>query len=204
MIVDVFSIPVYSTKLKGHEEYKKELLPYVSNDDYFHNVQSWDSKTETTFMHPLNHEIPWKNLILEVNEHLYKYLTIFDEHTPYRIGTDAWINRYKFSDYQEQHNHVGENNFFSCVYMLNTPHNSGNFAFVNRDLDFYSSIGFYKIFNITPSRIFIPPLVEGDLLIFPSYMDHYVTKNNTNNIRSTVSMNFTLEPVNQTENTNGR
>jgi hypothetical protein len=200
MIIDMFSVPVYSTKLKNHLEYKNSFLPFVKDDNYFHNAESWDSKTETTFMHPLNHKLPWENLLTEVNEHVFEYLKIFDQHTPYRIGTEAWINRYKFGDYQEQHNHVGEKNFFSCAYMLEVPEDSGKFAFVNTDLDFYASIGFYKIFNITPNRVFVPPLEEGDLVIFPSYIDHYVTKNKTQNVRSTISMNFTLEPIYESVN----
>jgi uncharacterized protein (TIGR02466 family) len=195
MIVDMFSVPVYYTTLEKHEIYKKTFLSFVEDDQYFQEAKNWDSKTETTFMHPLNQTLPWRDLVNDVSTHLFEYMKIFDPHSKYRIGTDAWLNRYKFGGYQEQHNHVGEKNFFSCAYMLDVPDDSGKFVFVDTNLDFYASVGFYKVFNIVPSRAFIPPLKEGDLIIFPSYMDHYVTKNNTDRVRSTISMNFTLEPI---------
>jgi ectoine hydroxylase-related dioxygenase (phytanoyl-CoA dioxygenase family) len=37
---------------------------------------------------------------------------------------------------------------------------------------------------------YTPNLQEGDIVLFPSTLEHYVTHNNTDTIRSTISANF--------------
>ena len=38
----------------------------------------------------------------------------------------------------------------------------------------------------------IPPLEEGDIVFFPSNLEHYVSNNTSDQVRSTISANFVL------------
>ena len=198
MVNELFGIPVYSTKLEQHEKYKQDFSSYITDDKFFTVNENWSSKTQTTLNNSYNNELPWSDLVSEIHKHLNEYIKIFQPKVNYTIETTGWMNRYFKGDYQEQHNHVNENNIFSCAYMLDVPENSGNFVFVNTALDFYSYTGFDNMFNVSPVRSFIPPLNEGDLIIFPSYVEHFVSKNLSDKTRATVSMNFTIK-----ENNNG-
>lgn len=63
----------------------------------------------------------------------------------------------------------------SCVYYLNVPEGSGNIVFI-------------------PEPVFVPtsmvPSVEGELLVFPGWLKHKVTRHNGDEKRISVSFNL--------------
>ncbi len=194
MLQNLYAIPVYKTKLPEHEKVQKEFEDIIKKDEHFENVSSWYSNVDTTFGNPEANQLPFNEFIKNAIIVLNKYITHFNIDAPLRYGVECWLNRYKKDCYQEVHNHAGRS-VFSCAYMMNTPKDSGNFVFYKNTYDNLHASGL-PVLSSKPfqynNRI-TPPLDEGDIIFFPSTLEHYVTGNKTNNHRATISANFILE-----------
>jgi uncharacterized protein (TIGR02466 family) len=199
---EIFSTPIWINQLPNHKKFKEQFFPYISEDKYFDTVDRWGSSSEATFDTDVNDKLPWNDLINEASEQVDIFLQCLEPMHPYRIGTDAWLNRYTKGNFQEVHNHCGEGNFFSAVYFLETPKNTGEFLFFDDSTDFYATMNFHKIFKHQFGSSFKVNVKEGDILIFPSHILHQVTQNSSNQIRATIAMNFTLAPLAQSQGEN--
>ena len=82
----------------------------------------------------------------------------------------------------------------SCAYMLKTPPKSGNFVFYNDTYDYFHQTGLPNL-SSQPfkynNRITLP-CEEGEIIYFPSNLGHYVSNNESNDIRATISANFVV------------
>ena len=92
---------------------------------------------------------------------------------------DIWINRYETNDYQGSHIHPGDFSFI-IYYKINKSYTVFNSP-VKNILESSDN----KFFN----RDCEPNTKEGDMIVFPSYLEHWV-KPNSNNI--TVSGNIKI------------
>jgi|TARA_R100001460_G_scaffold4404_1_gene12569 hypothetical protein len=82
-----------------------------------------------------------------------------------------WINKYKDKDYQGTHIHPSDFSFI-IYYKINKSHTVFNSPVKNL-LEMFNSKIFFKHYE--------PELKEGDIIVFPSYLEHWV-KPNSNNI----------------------
>ena len=103
----------------------------------------------------------------------------------------AWVNRYSRNQHQEIHAHEGNGNLISCAYILEQPkdENTGEFVFYNSAATFFPAEMLEPVGDCFGKR-FDPMLSEGDIVFFPSKLDHYVTYNKTDLRRATISANF--------------
>ena len=113
------------------------------------------------------------------------------KHRPYI--DEIWMNAYEESNFQEPHSHLP--GFFSAVhYICYDPKVHSPTVFMNPQMDVYSFMfddSFMdeeKNSHLKESTKF--DVVEGDLIIFPSHLKHCVRKNNTKNLRMTISFNI--------------
>jgi hypothetical protein len=74
------------------------------------------------------------------------------------------------------HNHGSPFNM-SAVYYVSVPQNSGKFVFQ------------FKINDSIDNRMFINP-IESYYILFPSSINHFVTRNNSDDLRISLSFNF--------------
>ncbi len=193
MIESLFGVPILKTRLPDHDEIKQAFLSVLDNDEYFKQVPSWRSNCDSTYT-KFRKEIPWGPFTKEATNLVNTYLAQFNPVRPLKYGIQVWLNRYEKGQYQEVHNHVMDKSVVSCAYMLELPPNSGNFTFFQEANDFWHGVGLSKIcarpFPINSS--YAPALTEGDVIFFPSYLCHYVTFNESELRRSTISANFCL------------
>lgn len=56
-----------------------------------------------------------------------------------------------------------------------------------------------QIFNQWQYQRFIPELEPGKLILFPSWIPHYVLPNKTNKRRATIAANFKIEAAKDDE-----
>ncbi|HWY60612.1 MAG TPA: TIGR02466 family protein [Rhizomicrobium sp.] len=102
---------------------------------------------------------------------------------------EAWININKKGNFNYTHNHPGK--FFSCVYYVKGGQNKGN-------IDFTTPIEghAYTIHNnmVTAHNSFsghalsVPP-ITGELLIFPSWLNHVVRQSESDEDRISIAVN---------------
>ena len=69
----------------------------------------------------------------------------------------------------------------------------GDLIFENTNFPIVQSSGLNRIFNAFNYEKFIPELTNGTLVIFPSWIKHYVLPNNSSRPRVTISANFSIE-----------
>lgn len=206
-VYNEFSVPIYINKMYGHEDFKSHFVDYVSNPDNLH--LAWDSRTPTTHHAPdpptenavlawggerLKEYIDWKPFTKEVaNHHIHMYFKeAFGQNISLNWAFDSWINKYRKGDYQEQHNHLNSTTQLSLAYMVSTPtqNNRNGIRFVEPKNDFWTFCGLTDHVGGMPRRVYNPPQEEGTLIIFPSYLDHYVIRHDSDVPRITVSSNL--------------
>jgi uncharacterized protein (TIGR02466 family) len=182
-----FSTPIYNFDI-GNNNFNKYLEEHIirwqSEDKGIQrtNVNGWHS------LDSMHQKEEYKPLV----EDLYKAQKIIYEKENYNLEPylgNMWAN----INYPGASNmkHMHPNSLWSGVYYVKTPENCGNLR-----IEDPKSVGLM----MTPNRkdplpsyaereITYKP-VAGRLIIFPSYLNHCVETNKSNDIRISVSFNF--------------
>ena len=98
----------------------------------------------------------------------------------------GWFNIYKKNDYQEFHDH-GEHSLSAVYFLKSNPKKDAKLIFKNPIPNSYN-MPEYNFINFSQKAIYEP--VPGRLIIFPSYLEHCVEQQKTNNIRISIAYNF--------------
>lgn len=102
---------------------------------------------------------------------------------------ESWINVYMKGDSQEVHTHCGGSNpTFSCAYFMQyDPKVDAKFIFYDPSQEKHlgNFSGHYPCLNT-----WFPDVKEGDIIIFPSYIQHQVDVQREQSERITISANF--------------
>lgn len=191
MIASIAGAPIYIETLDSVTKHQELLKPYVEDEKFWRSADEWISRTNTTHNHPQNNLLPWNDIIPEINEHFVKYIQIFEPTGNFEIETYPWLNKYFTGDWQENHNHIASNVYFSMAYIIE-GNNENNFVFSEEANTWHSCLDSEGIFNKWPIRQFVPDQPNGTLMIFPSTIDHFVLPNKSQNCRITASANFAL------------
>ena len=143
----------------------------------------WNCKLQTNF-HSKGDGLLKDNIINDLSEDILSYIQKeIKKHNFKSIDglfyTDSkpWYNIYKKGFSQERHNHKGGRNVLSGVYYYKSP----------------STIRFFK-WPFEKSEVvadFEP--VEGNIILFPSIIDHSVLEYNDDNIRISIAFNFGIK-----------
>ncbi len=105
-----------------------------------------------------------------------------------------WYNINRNGSYNIPHNHVALNNnvYMSGVFYIQTTSDSGNLVF--RRNDPLVSLMFHENntsnFNKYNSTTWIVEPTNNYCVLFPSYLEHYVESNNSNENRISMSFNY--------------
>ena len=187
-IIVPFAEAIYKTNLISFKDKNQDYYNFVfkKNQELNTSQQSWYCDT---FNCDLQDEI--------LTQEIIKHVSLFCN----KIGilnanitcVGSWINLAKHNSFQETHIHPKSH--FSVVYYVKVTNNSGNIIFRNHTnlinlfpLPFdqnHATIFTYDTFKIIPK--------ECDLLIFRSNLQHMVEKNNSNEDRVSISMNFKID-----------
>ena len=194
MLINLYSIPVFKTKLSDHGQVKQDFEQVLKEDQHFEKHPNWYCNVDTTFGLPKANELPFQTFIKSSVHHLNEYLVFLgiDAHLSYNV--ECWLNRYSKDYHQEIHNHAGKSSI-SCAYMMNLPKDSGKFVFYRNTYDFFHINGLPTLSDgpFPYNNRITPPLEEGDIIFFLSVLEHYVTPNTSNETRATISANFVIE-----------
>ena len=113
-----------------------------------------------------------------VDEIVNEMQTNFEEVTGEKIyNTSYWGHIHEKNMSTNTHNHKGS--YVSAVVYAQTPENCGQIVFLPKLNPYESS---------TYKRSYVAE--KGTYLMFPSYLDHFVTRNNSNDLRISMSLNF--------------
>lgn len=194
MTIHLYGIPVYKTLLHGHSNVQKEFEPFLEDSKFLKRSNDWACNVDTTFGNREADDMPWNVFIKPAMEGLNEYLETFQIDLPAEYRIECWLNRYNKGDFQEVHNHTGVS-AISCAYMMKTPPGSGNFTFYNNTYDHFwqTDLPLLTTQDFKYNNRITPPLEEGEIIYFPSNLNHYVSPNNTAHTRATISANFIIK-----------
>jgi uncharacterized protein (TIGR02466 family) len=136
----------------------------------------------------------YKTFIKKIKKHLLDYLQNYNIKPPWQcIITNIWHNKnYKYSS-NLSHVHCGAE--FSGSYYIKVPNDSGRIVFKNPNKHiamstFYDSMILKNnIYNSECHAIFP---IEKTLLIFPSFIEHYVEVNKSQDPRYSIAFNLKI------------
>jgi uncharacterized protein (TIGR02466 family) len=191
----LFGDLLYCGFVDNHKEIKEVFEPFFDNKKYFSTPSGWNCTVKTTIGNTdADKDLPWNVFFNSiVNQHLTPFLETLNPNSPnLDIVAEPWLNIYEKYDFQEYHNHLGPSNHFSCAYLMSVPKNSGEIIFTRDNCGFYEQTGLSRKFNIPFDVEKFKPINQrqGMLLIFPSYLGHYVSSNMSDERRISLSANF--------------
>ena len=182
MIENIFSIPLYRQKLN------------IDNAKINNFITSLSKSSDGVMKSNVN---GWQSEDISDADEMSEFLTSLDMHLlafsalillPIERKLDrVWGNVNKYSNYNLNHIHPGC--LVSGVYYTKVPENSGAIYFNN---PVGNDIGLSKFISnsleLRPFREY--PSEEGELFLFPSWLDHGVLPNmNENEDRISISFN---------------
>lgn len=141
----------------------------------------------------------FEDLKIQIQKHLKWYednICGFNDEMFLEI-TDSWYRETSPSNNHPTHNHP--NSLLSGVVYLNVPVDSGNHAGINFETDHHIFKGFnFEYHSNKPNKYNVRttyvPVKTGDIILFPSWIDHYVTPNESEtDSRKIISFNTFLK-----------
>ena len=186
--VELFSTPVYITHLHVDVDKLIKLAYQEKEKDPTGRIITNNGGYQTN---DLNYK-DYKFLFDAMTLHIKKYAKQFN----YKPGlglSNFWININKNKDYNNMHTHP--NSIFSGVFYIKTPKNCGNIIFKNpfTCLEFIidpEKINEKNKYNRSSCYIKTESKI---LVLFPSWLEHYVEPNSSQEDR--ISISFNLNPV---------
>ena len=111
--------------------------------------------------------------------------------------TQSWLNRTKPGE--SHHPHIHRNSYLSGVLYISCLPNDG-ILFNNRLKGMFNNMEFpLKEGTQWNAKNIEQPVTEGDLIIFPSWVPHFVNRNETKN-RERISLAFNTFPIGEMGN----
>jgi hypothetical protein len=196
-VINLFPVPIIQIEFDKHHKYYFEDIEKSVNIP-----EGWEKPLNSTFP-----DIPDDNNfispivrdclkidLLKCIKSVFKQLTI---HSNIYID-EFWYNIYHDNQGQELHDHMGsahgDNAFWSGIYYNK---NASPTVFIRPD-KIYKTQSFENCENSAISESFChqysTEVKDGDIILFPSYLDHYVQSQSwhKNNMRLTFSFNINI------------
>ena len=193
---------MYEAKVETHEEIYKEFSPCLDDDSFFEDTWIYGS-CRSSIRSKKNDALPWQVFFENIRPYTQQYFDDMQPMMPYSISCEEfWVNTYKEHDYQEIHDHAFPGSTISAVYILELPEGDdigGQLVLDCPNYNIIQSSGMEQIFNQWQYQRFIPELEPGKLILFPSWIPHYVLPNKTNKRRATIAANFKIEAATHDE-----
>tara|TARA_Y100001951_G_C11221585_1_gene229100 strand:- start:98 stop:667 length:570 start_codon:yes stop_codon:yes gene_type:complete len=184
MIKEIFTTPIYKNKAKvdckkletlAYEEKRKDPVGRkISNNGY--QTQALDFNK-------------YKFLFDEISKHATGFYKQFNTKINLTYAS-AWINISNKGHFNKLHSHG--NSIISGVFYIKIPKDSGKIVFDNPCplIEYFYANENVKKFNTYNSTEWEFEPIEGEIIMFPSYLKHYVQTNETNKDRISLSFNF--------------
>jgi uncharacterized protein (TIGR02466 family) len=194
-IYNHFTSPIYSSNLKEiNNEKIKEFAYFKKNNNQQEIVQKsnfggWQSKNLNK-----GEEKEIDKLVEIILKESLEFIKIYSLHEKYNLYFDnIWININKKGDCNVPHIHA--NSFISGVYYVDSNIDSGNIVFENpcQSFDYFiNNIELKKGNGYNLKGVFYHP-ENNKLILFPSYLIHYVQPNKSLNDRISLSFNLNIK-----------
>ena len=197
----LFPIHLFQTNIRENSIIQEEVLNKIQKLYHSNQLDVPEGWLTDNIFTTFNRE--------DINSHLFhkkskiiQYYTsyvrkFFDKPVEFEID-DIWLNVYSKGEYQEEHTHLTPDIFsprahFSCIHYLKFDEN------VHVPVTFNDPIATMRFNTLEmESNYYVerwsPSIEEGDLLMFPPYLSHFVSKSEPtpNNPRISIAFNIRI------------
>lgn len=183
-INSIFPTPVYSTNL--NYKLSKNELKFLKDTERESNALN----TRTKNSYVLNNNL-FKKLKLKIEEHIKNYSdqVLSNDGSVSLYITQSWFN---FTQVNEgHHKHAHPNSFISGVYYVNADIDHDKIFFLKGKHNFFKLKT--KTWNLWNSEEWYFPVETGQVVLFPSDLQHYVQTKSDNNERISLAFNIFLK-----------
>ena len=190
-IAPAFVTPIYYSCVNEYDEIQSELESCIEKIE-FGMVPGWGSThwlSDPTFSSNLVSDFNLDKFSTEIDIHVKNYCQSVGyrpkdgTELKYRI-VSSWFALFKKGIYAHIHNH-GESDI-AGVYYFKKSGDDGNLFFCTPNKAIDSSV------LLKTGRMVVNP-TEGELILFPGWLDHGVQTNDTDDERVSVSFNIRFE-----------
>jgi len=178
--------------LKGHapmlDAYKEDLVDYLydfsskNESSSASNMGGWQSNS---FMYREQSFKPFRDLMWNTLEpyllQITQQIEDLGDNRPNLELYNVWFNINATDTFNMMHTHP--HSIYSGVMWIKAPEDCGNLVLVDPSK--------HNVFGIVPTEYEFEP-VEGNVIVFPSHLPHYVKPNNSDEDRISVSFNIVL------------
>lgn len=202
--VNIFSPFFYHFKMEEHfiikDAYLDDIIenyndaPFLSHD--------WDVHSTYLYKDTPPNKIDWWTSIQHYKKYVNQFIQdYFRQPLDWRIDDDPWYVAYGKNQKADQHDHIDAD--FSAVHFLKyNPEIHEPIRFIHpqqaktkyidklrplvcNNLGTCDKQSYYK-------ELYVPEINEGDLIIFPSDMQHLVWGSQTDELRVSIAFNFKI------------
>ncbi len=178
-LLQIFPIPALITK---YENTFEEEFKFIQNLRYIEQKENKNFKSDDTYL--LKHKE-----LSKIKDFIYESLNKFTKnifHTKQRlVVTQCWTNRNPPNS--KHHEHVHPNSILSGVFYFRQSKTLPPIQFSKAVQDSFKLSP--EKYNILNSETFLLPMVDGELVLFPSSLRHSVPFNKGNETRYSMSFN---------------
>ena len=188
-----FSTPIWINEINNHENINKELTNYLYQEKEKNpegakksNVNGWHSEEFDLKNENL------KNFIAEISKNIGSAINDMGWDLESQIAkiTSMWSIINKKNAFNEKHHHG--NSALSAAYYVKAEQNAGNIVFFDpRQSNVFHHPSSKEVNNINAQVQSVTPKA-GTLVLFPSYLEHKVDPNLSNEDRIVISFNVAL------------
>lgn len=190
MLQKIFDLPIYQSSVTAHKESKEGVIGEIERlikDSRSYNLAG-NERVYSDYMYgddPSTRK--YKDAVIEsIEPNVVAFIKLMGA-KEIEFG-QIWFQRYETHSFHGAHNHWPS--LFSAVYYLEfDPEEHKETVFMNPNR---LQIELYQARNINLAHEFSPRAKEGDLVIFPSFLDHYAPMNISEKPRTIISFNFNL------------
>lgn len=125
----------------------------------------------------------------KLNKIIIKNTPLLENKPLEKYTLHTWVNINKKGNYNKRHNHLNTNIFLSGVYYVSVPENSGNIRFYDPRGSWMQSMVDHNYFFDGHEYNYLTP-APGMLLYFPSWLEHDVEENLSNEDRVSIAFNI--------------
>jgi len=193
----LFPIHIFQTHIKENELIKDELFSNIQKFSKDVSIpDGWlTDNIKTSFdNNNLNIELFGNDSI--VHQYYQKYISHFIDKPTDFVVEDIWFNYYSNGEYQEKHHHQNHKKLsvvpqFSCIHYLKYDPEVHQPVIFEDPLELVRTSSLEMDSNYYSGK-YIPEIREGSLLMFPSYLEHYVQKSDPTPENPRISIAFNI------------
>ena len=189
-LLQIFPIPVLITK---YEHSIEDEFKFIEKLRYIEQKENGNFKSDDTYLLKHNELALIKNFIYES---LNKFTKNIYQTKQRLVVTQCWTN--KNPPNSKHHEHVHPNSIISGVFYFRQSKTLPPIQFSKAVQESFKLNA--EKYNILNSETFLLPMVDGELVLFPSSLRHSVPFNKGNETRYSMSFNtFSIDELGSKE-----